>query len=109
MTLFVMRPHVPGGTYFGLEPFRTSSFREVLERVEAGAAKPRTFAERFSPALPRLLPPGRGWSGEFSGRAALPADTPIRVVLGRFEVAGNVPSGFFVGFLCISERFVRLR
>lgn len=67
VTLFIVRPHVPGGTYFGLEPFRTSSWREVLERAEAGAAKPRTIAERFKPALPRRLPSGGGWSGEFSG------------------------------------------
>jgi hypothetical protein len=69
VTLFIVRPHVPGGTYFGLEPFRTSSWREVLERAQSGAgAKPRTIAERFKPALPRRLPPGRGWSGEFSGQ-----------------------------------------
>lgn len=104
VTLFVQRPHFPGGTYFGLEPFRTSSRREVFKRAESGAgAKPRTIAERFSPPLPRLLAPGRGWSGEFTGRASLPADVPIRVVLGRF-----VPSDDFRGFLCISERVVRL-
>jgi hypothetical protein len=74
ITLFITRPHFPGSTYFGLEPFRTASRREVVERAETGAgAKPRTIADRFSPPLPRLLPPGRGWSGEFTGRAALPA------------------------------------
>ena len=104
VTLFIQRPHFPGGTYFGLEPFRTSSRREVFERAEAGAgAKPRTIAERFRPPLPRRLPPGRGWSGEFTGRASLPADVPIRVVLGRFVAADD-----FRGFLCISERVVRL-
>jgi hypothetical protein len=109
VTLFVMRPHFRGDTYFGLEPFRTSSRREVFERAEAGAgAEPRTIAERFSPALPRRLPPGRGWSGEFSGRAALPAGVPIRVVLGRFVAIGHAPSELFHGFLCVSERVVRL-
>ena len=48
LTLFIVRPHVPGGTYFGLEPFRTSSWREVLERAQTGAAKPRTIADRSS-------------------------------------------------------------
>jgi hypothetical protein len=108
VTLWVMRPHVPRGTYFGLEPFRTSSRQEVVERAESAGAKPRTIAEHFSPPLPRLLPPGRGWSGEFSGRAALPAGVPIRVVLGRFVVDGRAPSEFFSGFLCISERVIRL-
>ena len=104
VTLFIQRPHFPGGTYFGLEPFRTSSRREVITRAESGAgAKPRTIAERFNPPLPRRLPPGRGWSGEFTGRASLPAGVPIRVVLGRF-----VPSDDFRGFLCISDRVVRL-
>lgn len=106
VTLFIMRPHFPGGTWFGLEPFRTSSFREVLERAKAGAVvSPRTIAEHFSPPLPRLLPPGRGWSGEFSGRATLPAGAPIRVVLGQFV---GTPAARFGGFLCISDRVVRL-
>jgi hypothetical protein len=106
VTLFIMRPHFPGGTWFGLEPFRTPSFREVLERAEAGAVvSPRTIAEHFSPPLPRLLPPGRGWSGEFSGRAALPAGVPIRVVLGQFV---GTPAELFGGFLCVSDRVVRL-
>ena len=104
VTLFIQRPHFPGGTYFGLEPFRTSSRREVVERAASGAgAKPRTIAQRFNPPLPRRLPSGRGWSGEFSGRASLPAGVPIRVVLGRF-----VASDDFRGFLCISDRVVRL-
>jgi hypothetical protein len=104
VTLFIQRPHFPGGTYFGLEPFRTSSWREVISRAASGAgAKPRTIAERFNPPLPRRVPPGRGWSGEFSGRASLPAGVPIRVVLGRF-----VASDDFRGFLCISDRVVRL-
>jgi hypothetical protein len=109
VTLFIERPHVRGGKYFGLEPFRTSSRREVLERAQAGAAKPRTIAERFRPALPRLLPPGRGWSGEFSGPGVLPVGVPIRVVLGRFVAVGQqVPSELSEGFLCISERVIRL-
>ena len=92
LTLFIVRPHFPHDTYFGLEPFRTSSRREVIERAQTGAgAKPRTIAEHFRPPLPRLLPPGRGWSGEFSGRAALPAGVPIRVVLGRFVAGPPAP------------------
>ena len=103
-----MRPHFPGGTYFGLAPYRTSSWKEVVERGKSGVgAQPRTIAEHFSPALPRRLPPGRGWSGEFSGRAALPAGVPIRIVLGLFAGVA-APSELFEGFLCVSERAVRL-
>lgn len=108
VTLFITRPHFPDGTFFGLAPFRTSSWQEVLERAESGVgAEPRTIAEHFSPALPRRLAPGQGWSGEFSGRGGLPAGVPIRVVLGLF-VAVAAPSELFEGFLCVSERAVRL-
>jgi len=107
--LNIIRPHFPGGTYFGLEPFKTSSLREVRQRTEAGSIKPRTLADRFSPQKPALLPSGRGWSGSFSGPGDLPAEVPIRVVLGRFVPLGPVPPGFVRGFLCISERAVRLR
>lgn len=109
VTLTIVRPHVRGGTYLGLDPFETSSAREVRERAERLAAKPRTLADRFEPPLPRVLAPGEGWSGTFSGPGGLPARTPIRVVLGRFVIRGHVPPGFFDGFLCISERAVRLR
>jgi hypothetical protein len=108
VTLFITRPHFPDGTFFGLAPFRTSSWQEVLERAESGVgAEPRTIAEHFSPALPRRLAPGQGWSGEFSGPGGLPAGVPIRVVLGLFEAVA-APSEFFEGFLCVSERVVRL-
>jgi hypothetical protein len=111
VTLLISRPHVQGGTWFGLEPFRTASWREVLARAAEGApVSPRTLAEHFSPTLPRLLPPGRGWTGEFSGHAALPAGAPIRVVLGKFVGMGKrTPSDIFRGFLCVSKRVVRLR
>lgn len=109
VTLGVVRPHVLGGTFFGLEPFETASRREVLERAEKLGAKPRRLADRFSPSTPRLLPPGTGWSGWFAGPGVLPAGTPIRVVLGRFVITEAVPPDFFDGFLCISDRVVRLK
>jgi hypothetical protein len=106
----VLRPHAAGETLFGLEPFSTTSFREVLKRAETGEAKPRSFADRFSPSTPNLLARGARWSGSFSGPGPLPASAPIRVVLGRFVITGaKVPRGFPRGFLCISKRYVRLR
>jgi hypothetical protein len=109
VALTIVRPHVLGGTYFGVEPFKTSSQREVRERAERLSAKPRALADRFDPHLARVLQPGDGWSGSFSGPGALPASTPIRVVLGRFVIRGDVPPGLFDGFLCISERTIRLK
>lgn len=108
VTLAVVRPHVPGGTYFGLESFETASYEEVLERAERNEAKPGWLADRFSPSQPGPVGPGQRWSGSFSGPGGLPAGTPIRVVLGRFVSTGAVPPGFPGGFLCISERVVEL-
>lgn len=109
IALHVIRPHTVGETLFGLEPFSTTSFREVLERAEAGEAKPLTYADRFSPSTPGLLAPGAAWSGSFSGPGRLPAKVPIRVVLGRFVIDGPIPRGLFRGFLCVSNRYVELR
>jgi hypothetical protein len=109
VTLGVVRPHAAGETLFGLEPFETASMREVLKRARTAEAKPRTIADRFSPSTPRLLEPGDRWTGSFAGPGRLPAGVPIRVVLGRFVITGNVPACFYDGFLCISERVVLLR
>jgi hypothetical protein len=108
VALAVIRPHVPGGTYFGLESFETASQREVLDRAERNEAKPGWLADRFTPSRPGPVGPGQRWSGSFSGPGGLPAATPIRVVLGRFVSTGAVPPGFPGGFRCISERVVRL-
>lgn len=108
-TLGVLRPHAVDETLFGLAPYRTTSLREVLKRAETAEAKPLTYADRFEPAAPRLLAPGERWSGSFSGSGRLPPSVPVRVVLGRFVIAGRVPPGFFRGFLCVSKRYVRLR
>jgi hypothetical protein len=109
ITLGVLRPHAVEETLFGLAPYGTTSFREVLKRAENAEAKPLTYADRFSPAAPRLLAPGERWSGSFSGLGRLPRGVPVRVVLGRFVITGRVPRGFFRGFLCVSKRYVRLR
>ena len=109
VSLYVVRPHAVGETLFGLAPYSTTSFAEVLKRAETANAKPRAYADRFRPRRPALLAPGEGWSGSFSGLGRLPAATPIRVVLGRFLVTQEVPQGFVSGFLCVSKRYVRLR
>ena len=102
--LNVVRPHHPGQTFFGLEPFRTTSLQEVRDRAAAGSIHVQTLADRFSPSRPALIAPGQGWSGSFSGPGELPADVPIRVVLGAFLPPGPIDDRF----LCISDRAVRL-
>jgi hypothetical protein len=108
VTLSVTRPHVPGGTYFGLETFETASWHEVLERAERHEHIPGWLADRFTPSRPGPVGPGQRWSGSFSGPGGLPAATPIRIVLGAFVSTGALPPGFRGGFLCISERVARL-
>ena len=109
ITLGVLRPHAIDETLFGLASYRTTSFREVLKRAQTAEAKPRIYADRFTPSPPRLLAPGERWSGSFLGPGRLPRRVPIRVVLGRFVITGPVPRGFVRNFLCVSRRYVRLR
>jgi hypothetical protein len=109
VTLRVTRPHFLGERLFGLEPFSTTSFREVLRRAKTAEAGPRALADRFAPSKPTLIAPGEGWSGSFSGPGPLPSGTPIRVVLGLFYITQHVPRGFFGGFICVSRRYVELR
>jgi len=106
--LYVIRPHFPGQTFFGLEPFRTGSLEEVRRRAALGTVHVEALADRFRPYRPALISPGERWSGSFSGPGALPAGVPVRVVLGRFVPLGPVPPGLYDGFLCISRRAVRL-
>lgn len=103
--LSVVRAHHAGQTLFGLEPFRTTSLQEVRNRAATGSIHPQALADRFSPSRPALISPGQGWSGSFSGPGELPADVPIRVVLGAFLPPGPITDRF----LCISQRAVRLR
>jgi hypothetical protein len=103
------RRGVLGGTLFGLEPFETTSVEEASHRARTGEAKPRFYAERFQPPLPTVVPIGTGWAGTFAGRGVLPARTPVRVVLGRFVISGTPPRGLAEGFICVSNRYVRLR
>jgi hypothetical protein len=105
VALSVVRPHHPGQTWFGLEPFRTTSLQEVRNRATAGSIHVQTIADRFNPSRPALISPGQGWSGSFSGPGDLPAGVPIRVVLGAFLPPGPIDDRF----LCISERAIRLR
>ena len=85
----VLRPHVHGGTYFGLAP--------------PGVVHPGLLARRFTPPLPRRLEAGARWSGSFTGLGRVASGVPLRVVLGRFTPAGAV-----VGFVCTTDHSVRL-
>jgi hypothetical protein len=101
----IFRPHTDAGTSFGLMVLRTASRKEIERRAREGRIHVQLIADRFRPPLPRLVPPGEGWRGTFSGPGRLPRGRDVRVVLGRFSIKGHAPP---VGFLCISERGPRI-
>ena len=77
VTYLVTRPHVPGGTKTGLV-----------------VGEATLVANRFEPALPRVLEPGRRWQGRFSGTRRLPAGRPARVSFGLFFNGASRPAYF---------------
>ena len=81
-TLFIGRPHTDDPGTFGL--LATESVRHS-GRVPSGL-----LATRYVPPLPRVLRPGEGWSGRFSGLGAVPAGTSLRIVFGSFWAYGGV-------------------
>lgn len=99
-----LRGGLPGRTFFGLKAFRTASKSEVEREAARLGLKPPLVAARFRPPFPHVLLPGARWRGSFSGSGDLPRGEPIRIVLGRFEV--YAPYG---GYLCVSDRVLRLR
>ena len=51
-------------------------------------------AERFQPALPLVLEPGKSWSGTIGARGSLAAGRWVRVVFGPLVPVGDPPEGF---------------
>ena len=103
--LRIFRPHTDAGTYFGLAVFRTARRSEVTRRAREGRLHVQLVADRFRPPLPRLVLPGEGWRGTFSGPGRVPRGREVRVVLGRFSIKGQAPPA---GFLCLSDRGPRV-
>jgi hypothetical protein len=103
--LRIFRPHTGSGTYFGLVVLAGATPAEIERRARERRIHVQLVADRFQPALPRLVAPGEGWRGTFSGPGRLPRGRDARVVLGRFSIKGHAPP---VGFLCISERGARI-
>jgi hypothetical protein len=106
--LLIERPHVTGGALIGIAFFRTAARSEVEERARVRRFEPQLVAERFAPLLPPALLDGKRWRGSASGRGRLPRGVPLRLVVGRFVVRGDVPRGLVEQFVCVSERVVRL-
>ena len=98
---FVRRPHVRGGTKFGL----FVGPREAELRPEAA---PSLIATEFDPPLPRLLEPGAAWSGRLSGQGRIPRGSYVRFVFGRFDTTELPPVGLPAQLLAVTSRSIRV-
>ncbi len=105
----VGRPHVPGGTKFGLFHFRSGAYSEVEDLERRRLVTPPLLATMFVPPLPRVFQPGMRWVGRFSGQGAIPSGRFVRVAFGRLSTSGTPPAGFFRGMVFVSNRAVRVR
>jgi len=102
------RPHVPGGTKFGLFVIRSSDRGEWEGRVFAGRVTPDIIATRFEPPIPRLLRPGARWSGTFSARGRLRSGISVRVGFGRFRTTETPPPGLPTHLMAVTRSTARI-
>jgi hypothetical protein len=108
VTWTVSRPHVPGGTKFGLFVSRRRADLAPA-RLEAEArTTPNLLATTFRPPVPRVFAPDATWSGWFSGPGRIAAESYVTVAFGRFTAAGRPPAGIPARLLAISANPVQL-
>jgi hypothetical protein len=89
----VTRPHVRGGTKFGLFVAARPSDLEPAA-VEAGRrTTPQLLAETFEPPLPRVFRPRMRWSGSFAGHGFIPKGSFVAFAFGRFSTQADPPAG----------------
>jgi len=104
----VRRPHVRGGTKFGLFVLSTSDPKRWRAEFEAGRTTPSLLAERFQPSLPARFAPGERWSGVFSGRGRIPQGSFVRFAFGRFTTSERPPTGLAAGLMAVTRHSVRV-
>jgi hypothetical protein len=107
-TFRITRPHVRGGTKFGLFVLRSDSAREWRQRVAARRLTPELLASRFEPPIPQLLRPGARWIGTFSGPGRPPAGSFVRIAFGRFVTTETPPRGLPAELLAVTRRAARI-
>ena len=104
----VRRPHVRGGTKFGLFVLSTSDPKRWRAEFEAARTTPSLLAEQFQPPLPASFAPGERWSGAFSGRGRIPQGSFVRFAFGRFTTSGKPPTGLPAGLMAVTRHPVRV-
>ena len=80
--LFIGRPHTDERATFGLVPAASTRQR--------GPVPTGLLATKYSPPPPRILDPGEGWRGTFSGRGVVRDGTRVRIAFGTFWAYGGV-------------------
>jgi hypothetical protein len=108
VTFRIARPHVRGGTKFGLFVLRSDRAAEWEQRVAARRLTPELLAAGFEPPIPRLLRPGGRWSGTFSGPGRPPSGSFVRIAFGRFVTTQPLPRGIPSEFLLVTRRAARI-
>jgi hypothetical protein len=68
---------------------------------------PTLLADTFKPALPRVFPPGKSWSGRFGGRGTLPSRSYVAFAFGRF-LSDAPPPGLPPRLLAVTSQPVRV-
>lgn len=102
------RPHVPGGTKFGLIVLATDDASEWRAMVARGQITPALIAARFVPELPGFLRPGESWRGAFSGPGRIPAGSYVRFAFGRFTATEEPPRGLPWRLIAVTKRSLRI-
>jgi hypothetical protein len=97
-------PSAPTGHDFGLMLLPTGEQSEFEEQNEERTLPAAREADRFEPAVPRILGAGESWNGTISARGALVADSWARVVFGPLVPVGDAPDGLpDDGFVWITD------
>jgi hypothetical protein len=108
VTWSIGRPHVPGGTKFGLFVARSPDALRP-ERLEGGAkTTPQLLATHFDPPIPRVLRPADGWSGRFSGPGRIARGSYVKFAFGRFTTYQRPPAGLPAQVMALTSNAIRI-
>jgi hypothetical protein len=100
----VVRPHVLGGTKFGLFVADRPSKLTAAAMEAKNWTTPQLVAETFDSPLPRVFQPGMRWSGSFAGPGFVPADSFVVFAFGRFSTEADPPAGLPRGLVAVTAR-----
>ena len=93
---------------FGLMLFASGGLKELEELNASNALPAIRAATRYVPELPKILEPGRSWTGTISARGALVAGSWVRVVFGSLISVGKPPDGLDGRVVWITDQAYRL-